>query len=704
MKIKRIAVFYRVVITMVIAASNVWAAPNQPPTTPLTAQGNQLLAKYTSMLEQLKREITKAIPSVDEKKKATFLKAREGEKSALSNKNAKEKAFGKINKAAGAVNHAKGRWIGGAEKDIKVAKKKLAEAKTEEEREAVKIHLAACEKNKQAGLDALKRWQADYDKVKAEEPRLNKDLKVAKEALAKAQPNTMKRQKELRLDAFLSSDKLDAQLAKYVVISDATPRGLATFAQQGAEENKLIETLLTDVPLMKQMVVADGAKGGKYDQAMQIYTNIQKASAKAKDGMLQRLALAISLEHAVPIKQRNPTAKNDAPKIIDPLKRYLHYEKAYLGDELDPAFKDLSVWDYRMVVKGDEPDDILLWGREMLHNYRPDHISTPDDRWRYMAAVNTEITYSYEYRKGDKPELQFVQNILNIGGVCGRRATVGRFMLRCFGIPTIARPQPGHATLAHWTPKGWVVCLGGGWGVGNTRTPYGKDLNFLANTQARMTGKPFLQVKRAQWIGAVMGEPRTLGLYNQNPEFWYCVSLYRQMAIIEEANSITLAAVGTDIGEANESKVKKAIIAATITDEDKKITVSRNGIITIPATASSKPKNSTRKIKFMPSNLGGMQLHYGRQGGAEEFEYTFDVPKAGTYTLTARVVTPSEKQHLFVAANGAKKPVDIELPFTIGMWNTTPPVELTLVKGKNVLTFSHQGGKGLTIKDFTLTP
>jgi hypothetical protein len=40
------------------------------------------------------------------------------------------------------------------------------------------------------------------------------------------------------------------------------------------------------------------------------------------------------------------------------------------------------------------------------------------------------------------------------------------------------------------------------------------------------------------------------------------------------------------------------------------------------------------------------------------------------------------------------------------MWDKTPPVELALVKGKNVLLFSRGGTniKGLTLKDFTLTP
>jgi len=56
--------------------------------------------------------------------------------------------------------------------------------------------------------------------------------------------------------------------------------------------------------------------------------------------------------------------------------------------------------------------------------------------------------------------------------------------------------------------------------------------------------------------------------------------------------------------------------------------------------------------------------------------------------------------------NNAKELIDIALPYTVGMWDKTQPVEITLVEGKNVLTFSreHEGLKGLTIKDFTLRP
>jgi hypothetical protein len=464
-----------------------------------------------------------------------------------------------------------------------------------------------------------------------------------------------------------------------------------------------VEKLLADNGLMKQMLAADGAKDGKYGRAMEIYTDIQKASAKAKSGVLQRLALAVSLEHAVPVAQSNPKAQTDAPATIDPVKRYQHFEKAFLDGELDPGFKDLTVWEYRNAVNGDEPDSMLAWGRQMLRNYRPDHISTSDYRWRYVEAVRTEVRYGSQDVKNDLPTLQNYQNIIMNGGVCGRRAFFGRFILRSFGIPTMARPQPGHATLVHWTPDGWVICLGAGWGAG--RIENNSDIDFLAMTQARKVEAAYPQVQRAQWVGDVLGEKRAFGFHSDVSGFWNGVALYRQRAIIEKSKAVALAAVGTDIGEANESKEKEVVKVAAVTDADKKIVVGQDGAITIPAAACSKPTNSTGKIRFMKSCLGGMQLHYSRLGGAEVFEYTFEAPADGKYALIARVVTTSADQHLLVAANDAKEPTDIAAPFTVGMWDRTQPVEVSLVKGRNVLRFSrNEPVKGLTIKDFTLTP
>ena len=676
--------------------------------TPLTQTGQQLEKQYAEQLETLKAGLTKAVPTVKQQKKTAVVKAREAEVVADKALKQAQKNMGEISKGHGAVAHAKGKWIGGADKGIREAKEKLKKAKTADERDAAKKELAKWEKNREAGMAALKERQAALDKALKNKSKYEKSLKQAQETLTKAKAATLQSVKNLGLKPILTSDKLDAKLAKYVVIMEATPKGLAAFAQQGDAQKKLIDKMLSSDDLLIEMVLADGAKNGKYGKAMQIYSDIWKASDKVAEGPLRKLALAIALEHAVPIKQRNAVADAKAPATVDPVKRYLHFEKAFLDGELDPAFKNLSLWEYRMVINGEEPDSILAWGRDMLRNYRPDHISTADYRWRYVALVRSDIRYGSQDNKFDKPELQFFQNILMNGGICGRRAFIGRFTLRSFGIPVVARPQRGHAALAHWTPKGWVVCLGGGWGAGWTKGRYNSDLDFLANTQGRAAGKSFMQVKRAQWIGDVVGEPRAFGFLSRTqPEFWYGVSLYTQKEIIVASKAKTLAAVGEDIGEANVTKEKVEITKVKMTKKDREVSVDSKGVITIPAAATTNPTKSNGKIIFMNSNLGGKQLHFGRNGGGQVFEYTIHAPAAGKYALTAKVVTPSWKQHLILAINGAANAANIELPHTIGMWDETQPVEVKLSKGKNVLSFTHKTdgyAKGFSIKDFTLSP
>lgn len=44
------------------------------------------------------------------------------------------------------------------------------------------------------------------------------------------------------------------------------------------------------------------------------------------------------------------------------------------------------------------------------------------------------------------------------------------------------------------------------------------------------------------------------------------------------------------------------------------------------------------------------------------------------------------------------------LPYTIGMWKQTEPIEVFLDKGQNTLNFEILGGGRAVIKDFVLTP
>lgn len=486
------------------------------------------------------------------------------------------------------------------------------------------------------------------------------------------------------LDQFLASDVLDAKLAKFVVLHEATASGLAEFSQHGKEHAKLVEQLLSNPVLMKQMLVADGAKSkrvgrgygpAEYGNAMKIYTDIRKTSNKAATGVLHRLALAISLEHAVPIEQANPKAKLDAPKTIDPVKRYLHFEKALLSGELDPAFDQLATWELRMVVDGDEPDETLAWGRKMLRNYRPDHIFNSNYGWRYVSIVGSDVKYGSGDVKFDRPELQKYQNILMNGGVCGRRAFFGRFILRSFGIPTTARPSRGHAALVHWTPKGWVVNLGGAWGCGWTKTRYNKDVDFLATTQARSRPEAFLKVKRAQWAGDVLGEKRTYEENGKEQAFWNSVALRTQRAIIEDSQSVTLAPLGEDLGEANESTVAQKVIASPVTAKDKKVHYSGVGVISVPAAAFVKPRGNTRDVVAMKSFSGGLQVFLPRF-----FPEGTTILRGGTWKGDANACTSGKR----LLSGGYGKYENWGLRVAVSHYGKTAKPELALDLGKGV--------------------
>jgi chemotaxis protein histidine kinase CheA len=685
--------------SLLLGAGAVSAKPKATsPVEPLTAAAGKLEAQYQASLTALRAEITKALPPVNERQRKAVQDAREAVNKAQAEADAAQKEFGRIKSAKGLVDHAKGKWIGGAEKGIAQAEAALKKAATPAEREAAEKDLAKWQANKEDGLKALKERQAAYEKARSEEPKLRKANEAVQAALAKAKAHEVTATKELlaNLDSFLSGNQLDAKLAKCTVLADATPRGLAEFAQQGPDKAALVEKLLADDRLMKEMLVAGGAKYGKYGKAMEIYAAIQKASPKANAGNLQRLALATSLEHAMPIPQSAPQEPAAAPSTVDPVKRYLHYEKAFLDGELDPAFKSFTTWEYRHVVNCDAPDSILAWGREMLRNYRPDHIYNPDYGWRYVSTVRTEVPYGSQNVKYDIPSQHQYQNIIKNGGVCGRRAFFGRFILRSFGIPTWGVTQKAHAALSHWTPKGWVINLGAGFHASwwdKDETPL-SGTQFLLDTQARAHAVDYPKVLRAQWVSRILGEPA----YNERKKidggFWSSVGHYQSLALASKA--VSLGPLGQELAEANEREQK--VESAAVTAADQQATVN-NGTITIPAVSHGK---TSGKSAAMKSFSGGMQLHCL---GGFKATYAFDAPQAGTYLLSAKVATVQDGQRFLISTNDASQPVESAVPYTVGMWQQTQPVEVALAKGRNLLHFELKpDSRGVTIKDFTLKP
>ena len=352
-----------------------------------------------------------------------------------------------------------------------------------------------------------------------------------------------------------------------------------------------------------------------------------------------------------------------------------------------------------MVVDCDAPDDMLAWGREMLRNYRPDHIYHADYGWRYSATVKTEVPYGSQNVKNDLPSLQQYQNIIKDGGVCGRRAFFGRFIEQSFGIPTWGVTQHKHAAMSHWTPKGWVINLGAGfqfsWWDKDGAPRSGTD--FLIESQAREVPKDFEKVLRAKWISATLGEQAYNDRKGVAGGFWSGLAHYQSVSIA--AKAVELGPLGQELAEANESKDKVKVEQAKLTEADKKTLVGPDGVITIPAVALIKPSGHYASMKsFAP----GFQVHCT---GGFKAEYSIEAPRAGKYALAIRVVTVQEGQKFIITANDAKKPVEIEVPYTIGKWQQTQSVELSLVGGKNVLHVALQdGSRGVTIKEFSLTP
>ncbi len=121
-----------VLVIAAVGSTSVWAKKvKAKPVAPLTEAGQQFEAHYTQMMETLKADINQTLPDLAGHKMAAYQEAREVEKAAEADRNAKLAALKKSNGSAGLLNHRKG-WIGRATTGVAEAKEtlKLAEAMT----------------------------------------------------------------------------------------------------------------------------------------------------------------------------------------------------------------------------------------------------------------------------------------------------------------------------------------------------------------------------------------------------------------------------------------------------------------------------------------------------------------------------------------------------------------------------------------------
>lgn len=610
---------------------------------PLTPQGEKLLVTYTGTLDALKKEILASLPKMDEKKSAAYFAA-----------------HGEIAKLPTLPNP----------NDLKMAPVTFS-----------------------AGNPAYAEAQANA-------------LLAARAVHKEMKP-------------FFKGNEMHEKLAKCALLTVGA-REMAAFASLGEKEKSYVDLLLNDGKLIVDVMELGGAYQNKYGQSIRNYKAIQDASKNAADKDFFRLwALASSLEH--PDGNHVPEGKT-APEAI--VEYYLSYEKAFLNAELDPAFSTLTAWDCRFIFAF-RPLESVTWMRKMIRNYRPDHMKL-DYKWRYCRITKSDVPYTSNAGGAravgrEKYNLSSMQSFFLVGGICGPRAFTGRTATHAFGIPSRPAPQTGHAAISHWTPDGWVTVFGAHWTHNHFRGQCGLD--FELESKGRSIPKEYHQVHRMNWLGDAFAEDivarRQFGV---GGGLWKSLAHYKKLAIVQDANLKALAAVGSEFAESNEAAVspnsdwieeldgplkekEKEFPQVELTEADKTITTDKNGVITIPIAACSKPL-STEKVRFMKSHCDTfVQLHYNLAGNRPELRsYTVKIPEAGTYNFTANVVTVTVDRSFTIRAN-RRNMHEVTVPFTIGDWMETEPVPMELNAGRNKLQLTLKApNKGLSIRSFTLTP
>jgi len=556
----------------------------------------------------------------------------------------------------------------------------------------------------QATRDACKKRQ-DQAKTEPEKKKASEALAAAEQALTQAIDTAIKTSTPILTElqeSLLQNDSLDPLLTTCSILNNATKQ-LAEYCKRGTAQSKLVDDLLGNVSLMRDMLSNGGAKGGNYGQAMYIYTSILstiKQNNSNDTDILHRLALGTSLEHAVPINVFDAKKQH-----VDPIARYHHYEQAFLHKELDPTFSNQSTWEFRYITDSDATDEQLTWGRRMLRNYRPDIMERKDYKWRYCFIVRTDVNYC-------KPNWTSTPHtydqMLAGGGKCGPRAWFGRFACKMFGIPTWGVRQPGHAAVGHWTPNGeWVTCLGAAWKFSYWENREGLD--FVLEAQAREQREEYIGVCRLDWVADALGEKAINGKLNAD-------SMWQSLALLQQHR---LANVTKSSPPCNKSAVKNIMdeMGRPAVEVMETVTFSDDGTIIIPAVACSKPTKGNQKAIFMRSFLGGKQLHIRED---QSVEYTLTLKESRQYQLVLKVVSVHLKMgpvNLQVTTNindgGSKAAASnkvtvgtvIVIPYTKGEWRLTFPVEIELGAGPNVLTFTREMPNfGLTLKELILLP
>jgi hypothetical protein len=495
---------------------------------------------------------------------------------------------------------------------------------------------------------------------------------------------------------------LEMSLLRTAVLTRATPKLLAKFANESDLNGQLVETLLNSKKIMKEMILQGGARKNEYGRSMKIYTQIMASIEKDRFNKVnKKLAMAAALEFC------STQTEFDTSKAINAQKRFSHYDKAHRKGELDPSFTHFKTWEYRMAINADAPNEQLKWGRRMQMNYAPHVATIYNEKFRYCYQVKTDVGYRAPTWTSSP---RTYQQVLSGGGREGPRAWYGRYICRAFGIPVWGAKQPGNMSMARWTPKGWEFYLGkeGDWDISTWEDQLG--IHFFEECQARSAVSEqeyYQRVSLLECLADACKEKNKKieesGFVNPN-KVWRSLALMQKRIFAGKCTAESYQRTGPGVVV---SKIEKYIQEIDDNAPSLPFEQDKKGGVTIPA-ASFTLSNGERHVRKMQSFGGGTQLHLADGEGHVTYDFPADIsfPEDKDYQLTAKLCSVHlEQQYLQLEVDGGTT-YQLEIPYTVGEWDDTKPIKVD-VKGIRQLKFFRKKSEscfGLAIKSFTLAP
>ena len=231
----------------------------------------------------------------------------------------------------------------------------------------------------------------------------------------------------------------------------------------GADGRAFLPAVLADRDLMEEYL-ASGPAPQDTDDGLDALRAIWRSDAGAADWPKQRkLAAAVATDYGTdPFRGGLQDLRKRGVRPLQPETRYAFYKDSDAAGRLHPLFDTLDTWTLRFVVGHAVENEALAWAQENVNIPLNRYV---DACWmveyRGASDFGDDIQGPLFY-VGWQRDQNWMQTVLESGGVCGSLSTFGARSAVARGIPAYTCGQPGHCAYAVRTAPGtWSGGFGG---------------------------------------------------------------------------------------------------------------------------------------------------------------------------------------------------------------------------------------------------